>query len=316
MRCACRRVDFESLLRQVVVLDLYDDPCNLPSATIGRAVLPAGTHTATIETYAGDGSFFQPPCLWVRHLPSITTSTYRSDGPAAAIDYYYFAGDSIDGSIALYREATGAAPLPPKGIFGFMHSTDRYPDQASLAGGAEGFRAGGYALDTIVQDWYFWPSGNENLLANHGFDPARYADPAVMTAGLRALNVSLMVTYWPDISPNNSLHDALDRASALLGSACDQYSPAGRDLYYGCVPMPHHLPLPRRTIPLPRCTLHCHAAHANQLVARPRYANSTKYGMGVDYSWLDSTDCMPGQDNYLGPGPDYALTCAWHGGVC
>eukprot|EP00966_Prymnesium_polylepis_P023491 540834-Prymnesium_polylepis.1 len=77
------------------------------------------------------------------------------------------AGGSIDRSIALYREATGAAPLPPKGIFGFMHSTDRYPDQANLTEGAQGFRERDLAIDTIVQDWYFWPSNNENVRPWH-----------------------------------------------------------------------------------------------------------------------------------------------------
>ena len=152
-----------------------------------------------------------------------------------------------------------------------MHSTDRYPDQANLTRGAEGFRTRGYALDTIVQDWYFWPANNENLLANHGFDPARYSSPSAMTQTVLALNISLMVTYWPAISAGNALHDALTQAKALLGATYDPYSGAGRELYYG-------------------------------------YANASKYAMGVQYSWLDSTDCMPKEANALGPGADFALT--------
>lgn len=37
-------------------------------------------------------------------------------------------------------------------------------------------------------------------------------------------------------------------------------------------------------------------------------ANTTKYAMGVDFSWLDSCDCQPAGLNYLGNGADYAMT--------
>jgi len=108
-----------------VVIDLYKDPYNLPSATMERVTLAAGRHHVIIETYAGDGTHFQPACVWIRHLPSWPNSTYTSNRPASSVDYDLMAGGSIDGSIALYREATGASPLPPKSIFGCMHSTDR-----------------------------------------------------------------------------------------------------------------------------------------------------------------------------------------------
>ena len=36
----------------VVVVDLFDDPCNLPPSTIGRVDLGLGTHTVTVETWA------------------------------------------------------------------------------------------------------------------------------------------------------------------------------------------------------------------------------------------------------------------------
>lgn len=41
-----------------------------------------------------------------------------------------------------------------------------------------------------------------------------------------------MVTYWPAISPGTALHDALYKASALLGDTYDADSPAIRELYY------------------------------------------------------------------------------------
>ena len=99
-------------------------------------------------------------------------------------------------SIGLYRKATGAAPLPPRAVFGFMHSKDRFKDQATLTAAAKGFRDGSFPIDTIVQDWFFWPS-IQNSFVNHGFDPKRYPDPAAMTKQLHEWNMHFMVTYWP-----------------------------------------------------------------------------------------------------------------------
>ena len=135
---------------------------------------------------------------------------------------------------------------------------------ASLLTTAKGFRTGGYPVDTIVQDWFFWPKTQTGFI-NHGFDPARYPDPANMTAQLHDWNMHFMVTYWPQV--DGPLKAELNQTvpPALIGGVCDQYNPAGRKIYY-------------------------------------EYANTTKYAMGVDFSWLDSCDCQPTGAMYLGDG--------------
>jgi alpha-glucosidase (family GH31 glycosyl hydrolase) len=51
-------------------------------------------------------------------------------------------GGRIARVVALYREATGHAPMPPKAILGFTMSKDRYKSQAELLTAARGFRSG------------------------------------------------------------------------------------------------------------------------------------------------------------------------------
>eukprot|EP01044_Picomonas_judraskeda_P017179 COSAG03_NODE_3182_length_2158_cov_17.981391_4_plen_210_part_00 len=137
------------------------------------------------------------PTVWIRSNEGYgNQSVWQSDRPAAGIDYYFMGGGSIANSIGLYRTATGAAPMPPRAIFGFMHSKDRFTDQSSLTAAAKGFRDGQFPIDTIVQDWFFWPK-LQNSYVNHGFDPQRYPDPAAMTKQLHEWNMHFMVTYWP-----------------------------------------------------------------------------------------------------------------------
>jgi alpha-D-xyloside xylohydrolase len=233
----------------VTVIDLFDDPCNLPPSTLERVMLEPGEHVVTVQSWAQSENKLQPR-VWVRGEAAFGNRTsWQSDRSAASTDYYFMAGGSISRSIGLYRQATGAAPMPPRAIFGFMHSKDRFKNQTSLLAAAGGFRAGGYPIDTIVQDWYFWPK-LQNSFQNHGFDPTRYPDPAQMTAQLKdKLNLHFMVTYWPKVDGPLRQELANQTPPALIGSVCDQYNPAGRELYYG-------------------------------------YANTTKYAMGVDFSWL------------------------------
>ena len=93
--------------------------------------------------------------------------------------------------------------------------------------------------------------GSGGSYVNQGFDPARYPDPAGMFAGVKALHMHSMVTYWPGMS--GALKDQMNQSGMLMGDQPDVFAEKGRELYY-------------------------------------EYANTTKYAMGVDFSWLDSCD--------------------------
>eukprot|EP01052_Picozoa_sp_SAG31_P021197 SAG31_NODE_1627_length_7705_cov_5.310939_2_plen_101_part_00 len=85
---------------------------------------------------------------------------------------------------------------------------------------------------------FFWPK-EQNSLVNHGFDPKRYPDPAMMTRQLHSWNMHFMVTFWPGV--DGALRQQLGNVTppALIGSVCDQYNPRGRELYYDCTSKPY-----------------------------------------------------------------------------
>ena len=72
------------------------------------------------------------------------------------VDYYFFYGPSIDRVVALYRTATGTAPLFPKWAYGLFHSKDKYSSQSELINVKNGYRNNNIPLDCIVQDWDYW----------------------------------------------------------------------------------------------------------------------------------------------------------------
>jgi hypothetical protein len=72
----------------------------------------------------------------------------------ALVDYYLFYGPSIDRIIALYRIATGAAPMPPKWALGLFHSKDAYGSQNELLAGNHGSAVYSHNANNIIQVSY------------------------------------------------------------------------------------------------------------------------------------------------------------------
>ena len=136
------------------------------------------------------------------------------------VDYYFFYGPSIDHVIALYRTATGAAPMFPKWAYGLFQSKDHYQSATELNGIRDGYRNNNIPLDVIVQDWQYW---SPYVWGSHLMDPSRYPDPAALVTQMHAANVHLMISVWPlyqsTATPKDGEMDnykALDAISALL----------------------------------------------------------------------------------------------------
>ena len=82
------------------------------------------------------------------------------------IDYYFFYGPEFDHIIALYRDATGQAPMFPKWSFGLFQSQDRYKSQAEVLSVKDNYRKNNIPVDCIVQDWFYWEPDRYRL-AHH-----------------------------------------------------------------------------------------------------------------------------------------------------
>ncbi len=158
------------------------------------------------------------------------------------VDYYLFYGPSIDHVVALYRTATGAAPLFPKWAYGLFQSKDKYSSQAELLSIKDGYRNNQIPVDCIVQDWDYW---TPYAWGSHFMDESRYPDPASLIAEMHQANVHTMISIWPlyqtvaqaEKAGELDNYNALDAIGALFASGgthhfYDTFDPAARTLVY------------------------------------------------------------------------------------
>ena len=158
------------------------------------------------------------------------------------VDYYFFYGPGIDHVIALYRTATGAAPMFPKWAYGLFHSKDKYGSQNELLGVMSGYRDNNIPIDCIVQDWDYWTPYS---WGSHLMDESRYPDPVGLMNTLHDANIHGMISIWPEYeyvaSPrtpeDQDNYNALDAIGALFPSGgthhfYDTFNADARTLVY------------------------------------------------------------------------------------
>jgi alpha-D-xyloside xylohydrolase len=161
-----------------------------------------------------------------------------------AIDYYFCYDDGTAGTaMKAYRNLTGDAPLMPKWELGFWQCKERYASQEELLGVAEKYRELKVPVDGIIQDWQYWPSGNDTW-GSHKFDPERYPDPVGMFKELHDMNYHTLISVWPkfDLGSDNSkeLNDAGGMFPEITryvyppgqGQWYDPFSKSGREIYW------------------------------------------------------------------------------------
>lgn len=175
---------------------------------------------------------------------------FKDDGQGArlwaesapgGVDYYFMAGETMDGVVGAYRWLTGDAPMYPKQAFGLFMSKERYPSQARLLEVARTFRKEGFPLDYIVQDWQYWGSDKDGSWSGMTWDPERFPDPEGMTRSLHDLHLKLMISIWPSVGDDTALARELDQHNLRFKPAhwiskqarvYDAYSPLGREIYF------------------------------------------------------------------------------------
>ena len=175
-----------------------------------------------------------------RHALTLTSEA------GTGLNYYFIAGDSIDGAIAGYRYLTGAAPMMPKWAYGFWQSRQRYETQDQLLGVLKDYRARGWPIDNMVQDWFYWP---QDQWGSHDFDPARFPDPKGMVDAVHAQHAHIMISIWGKFYANTDNYKELDAKGYMweqnvkngvldwvgpgyLNSHYAPYNQEARDIYY------------------------------------------------------------------------------------
>lgn len=174
------------------------------------------------------------------------------------VDYYFFAGPTIDAAIAGYRKLTGAAPLYAKWAYGYWQSKEHYHTQDEILSVAKKYRDLKLPVDGIVQDWNYW--GDLDMWGAMGFDPVRYPDPQKMVDTLHGLNFHVMISIWEGLGPKTKIHQDMADKGFLYSPVgwagfkyFDAYNPAADDLYW-------------------------------------QYAKKGIFNLGMDAWWMDSTE--------------------------
>ena len=164
---------------------------------------------------------------------------------AQEINYYVFAGNSMDDLIAGYREATGAAALLPKYAMGFWQSRERYKTQQELLDVVKEFRTRQVPIDVIVQDWQYWGPGQ---WGSDLFDSTRFPDAKGMIDTLhQELNTKFMISVWGKFYSGtdnfkelnkhhflyqNPLKDSIVDFLGYHYTYYDAYNPEARKMYW------------------------------------------------------------------------------------
>jgi len=157
------------------------------------------------------------------------------------IDYYFFYGPEFDQIIALYRDATGQAPMFPKWSFGLFQSQDRYKSQAEVLSVKDNYRNNNIPVDCIVQDWFYW---EPDVIGSHVMYPARYPDPKALVDELHKANIHAMISIWPVFAKGTRNYDELKNAGEMTDidwnnvmthtydNYYDAHSEKARDIYW------------------------------------------------------------------------------------
>ena len=195
-----------------------------PAVTTISAGAPVATGAAGA---AGSGRGGAPP------VPGAGPNVVRWYSEfGKAIDYYFCYRDgTISAALQAYRRLTGEAPLMPRWLLGFWQCKERYASQAELLGVATKLRDLKVPVDGIIQDWQYWPPGNDTW-GSHLFDPARYPDPAGMFKQLDAMNYHTLISVWAKFDLGSENSKELNAAGGMFPEVTRYVSPPGQGQWY------------------------------------------------------------------------------------
>ena len=169
-------------------------------------------------------------------------ASFWAESAPAGVDYYFVAGQTMDGVISGYRKLTGRAPMFPRSAFGLWMSKERYKTQEQLVDVVKHFRKEGIPLDNIVQDWQYWGGDKDGSWSGMIWDKQRFPDPSALTKTLHEeLHVKLMNSIWPSVGNDTALAKELDAKGLRFeplhwiskkARIYDAFSAEGRAIYF------------------------------------------------------------------------------------
>ncbi len=154
--------------------------------------------------------------LWnnpaIGHVEFASNMTRWTASQSRAIDYLVIAGSPAD-VLERYADATGHAPKLPSWASGFWQSKLRYRSQEELLEVAREYKRRNLPISVIVTDYFHWTT-----MGDYKLDPAEYPDPEAMMRELNELDIKLMVSIWPTVSPFSENYQTLSDEGMLVGT--------------------------------------------------------------------------------------------------
>lgn len=147
---------------------------------------------------------------------------------AKELDYYFIKGDDMNDIASGYRFLTGPVTLPPRYVFGYTQSKERYVSSDDIINTLREYRRRNVPIDMIVQDWNYWPEGWGYMKMN----PEYYPDPKALADSVHAMNAKLMVSIWPNPQYCPEEKDFREHGFMLEHSVYDAFNPEARKHYW------------------------------------------------------------------------------------
>jgi len=174
----------------------------------------------------GYGLLFDAGCAMIFHDDA--EGSYMEMEAVNQLDYYFMYGPEMDQVVHHFRTLTGKVELPPKYVFGYVQSKERYVNQHDIDSVLTRFRTSHIPIDIIVQDWLYWKSG---LWGYKKFDTINYPDPRQMIEDVHKKNAHFMLSIWPNLAANEITE--MGKSGFILGrNIYDVFNPAARAMYW------------------------------------------------------------------------------------
>jgi alpha-D-xyloside xylohydrolase len=108
----------------------------------------------------------------------------------------------------------------PDWAFGFWQSKNKYNTQAEVLETVAEFRQRRIPLDTIVQDWQYWPI---DRWGDHEFEASRYPDPDAMIRSIHDQHARFMISVWGKFYPTTNNYKEMDAIHALYPTTAKEH---------------------------------------------------------------------------------------------
>jgi len=178
-----------------LVVDRWREAWNPGTQVVNLPMEKDRQYQLVIE-WVPDGGESYAAADFASPIPQADANSYSFASEAGNTeDYYFITGSNMDSVISGYRQLTGKATMPPKWVFGFWQSRERYKTQDEILGTVDEFRKRKIPLDNIVEDWSYW---KQDDWGSQDFDATRFSNPDSMIDVLhKKYHTQFMISVWP-----------------------------------------------------------------------------------------------------------------------